>query len=131
MKHTLTLLVFSLFGTFAHVHAHEQGPSVIEPRAFSYGDFYELQVQVRNRRTDGVRFFGIEVLDGIGGNIPFATIERTFILEPSENRRTINVYVRKEDIGSVKRVCTVSKMRKHVDSGRFFRTRICSKVAKQ
>jgi hypothetical protein len=118
-----------LLGLFlaTSVSAHEMTPTYFQFTPSAYADGVSVtKMKLFNRRAD-VRYYEIEVYDKDWNHIVFATNNIVFKIDYL-GKKTVEVYVRDEDVNKVTYICTLSKLEKDVITSGAISSRICSKM---
>lgn len=105
---------------------HEMSPTYLEFQPSYVDNVLKTTIELFNRRED-VNFYEIEVYDKDRNAIEFVTDTKIVNLKYLE-KKSIDVYVRKNDIDKVVYVCTLSRFIKDDITKTNVSSRICSKV---
>jgi len=118
-----------LMGLFlaTSVSAHEMTPTYFEFKSYPYADTISTtQIKLFNRRED-VNYYEISVFDSEWNPIPFAATNKIVKIEYL-NKKTIDIFVRNQDLPGLTYICTLSKLEKDVITSGAISSRICSKM---
>lgn len=112
--------------SFNAAAAHEWTPTypVFEPAFIK--DVGVTTMTLFNKRADA-RFFQISVFDEDWNPILFATTNHIINVEYLK-KKTIQIYVRKEDWDNVEYICTTSRLVENETGSSGVNSRICSRV---
>ena len=107
-------------------NAHEMVPTYPEMRP-SYIDGLDVTtMKMFNKRAD-VEYYEIGVFDENFEPVPFVTSFQIIKIEYL-GHVTFDLYIRKEDRGKARYICSRSKLRKDPDVRTVVASRICSKI---
>lgn len=105
--------------------AHEMTPTYPEFNPSFVEGVYKTSISIFNRRTD-VSYYSLQVYDNQWEPIPFAAETNLISLKYLE-KKSIDIYLRVEDIPSAGYICTKSKILKG-EATSVVSSRICSKI---
>jgi hypothetical protein len=106
--------------------AHEQTPTYPELK-YSYVEGLSFTtINVFNRRED-VKYFAIQVFDEEWKKIDFGGVSRVVFIDYLD-KKDIDIYIKDQDRGRIKYVCTKSKLLKEDVKFQAVSSRICSKI---
>lgn len=108
-----------------YVSAHQFVPTYPELRPSTVSGVMETHMELFNTRSD-IQYYEVQVFDSMWQRVPFATYERTFKVEYLK-RRTITVYLRKEDVPNATYICSQSKILLGNKQASLVASRVCSK----
>lgn len=123
MKNFLAIMLV-LFSNQAF--GHEMSPTYLEFEPAYVDNVLKTTIELFNRRED-VNYYEIDVYDKDWKIIPFATRNRIVNLKYLE-KKSIDIYIRKNDKDKAVYVCTLSKFIKSDVTKTNVSSRICSKV---
>ena len=109
-----------------HASAHQFTPTYPEFRPAYQPGVYVTDMQLFNNRKE-INYYSIRVFDSDWNKVPFASNEKLIKIEYL-GRKTISVYVRKEDVGKAAYICSKSKILANETSPSIITSRICSKL---
>lgn len=118
----IVLVVFSVSPS----SAHEMTPTYPELKSSYIDGVVTTKMRLFNRRVD-VEYYEISVYDGDWELIPFATENRLLKIDYLQTTY-FDIYIRSQDIGKVKYICTLSKLKKDSNVTTAISSRICSKI---
>lgn len=118
----IVLVVFSVNPLLAH----EMTPTYPELKASYISGVVTTKMRLFNRRSD-VEYYEISVYDADWELIPFATENRILKIDYLQTTY-FDIYIRSLDIGKVKYICTLSKLKKDSSVTTAISSRICSKI---
>ena len=118
----IVLVVFSV----NPLSAHEMTPTYPELKASYISGVVTTKMRLFNRRSD-VEYYEISVYDADWELIPFATENRILKIDYLQTTY-FDIYIRSLDIGKVKYICTLSKLKKDSSVTTVISSRICSKI---
>lgn len=123
MKNFLAIMLV-LFSNQAF--GHEMSPTYLEFESAYADNVLKTTIELFNRRED-VNYYEIDVYDKDWKIIPFASSNKIVNLKYLE-KKSIDIYIRKNDKDKAVYVCTLSRFIKSDVTKTNISSRICSKV---
>jgi hypothetical protein len=108
------------------VNAHQFMPTYPKFEQSFVGGVLSTKMELFNKRAE-VEYYEIQVFDADWNKVPFASEAKIVQVKYLETK-TINVYIRNEDIMKAVYVCTESKMLRQDSKYTIISSRVCSKV---
>lgn len=105
---------------------HEMSPTYLEFESAYADNVLKTTIELFNRRED-VNYYEIDVYDKDWKIIPFASSNKIVNLKYLE-KKSIDIYIRKNDKDKAVYVCTLSRFIKSDVTKTNISSRICSKV---
>lgn len=118
--------MFCLILLCGHVSAHEWVPTYPKLEQSFMPGVLQAKMRLFNKRDD-VSYYTFEVYDKNFSHIKFATAERRLRVEYLE-KKEVTIYIRVEDRGRAKYICSRSELLKRPDTVTLVSSRICSKL---
>jgi hypothetical protein len=123
MRYIMCMIMFLSLGC---ANAHEWTPTYPKLSPSYVSDVVGTTMSLYNSRKD-IEYYEFSVYDRDFNPIRFATAEKIISIKYLE-RKTIEIYVRKQDVGRGMYICSESKVLKDDVTATVVRSRICSKV---
>jgi len=123
MRYIMCAMIFLSLG---YANAHEWTPTYPKLRPSYVSGVVGTTMSLYNSRKD-IEYYEFSVYDRDFNPIRFATAEKIILIKYLE-RKTIEIYVRKQDVGRGLYICSESKVLKDDVTATVVRSRICSKV---
>ncbi len=86
----------------------------------------QTKMQLFNKRND-VEYYELSVYDKDWKSLPFASESKIIQINYLQTK-SVNVYIKQEDLGKVTYICTESKHKREGDKSTVISSQICSKV---
>jgi hypothetical protein len=118
------IIIFAVLFS-GHVSAHQFVPTYPVLKPSTRSGVLETHMELFNTRKD-ITYYELEVFDSSWQRVPFATYERTFKVEYLK-RRSLTIYIRKEDATTATYICTQSKILVGNKQASLVSSRVCSK----
>lgn len=122
------LLLVSFLFSFNYANAHEMTPTYPEFRRSFIEGIYLSSINIFNRRID-IEYYEIDVFDEEWNFLSFAT-ESKIVKIKYLHKKTIDIYLKEEDLDKVTYICSRSKILKNSNTTSMISSKICSKVNK-
>jgi len=119
-------IMFCLILLSGHVSAHEWTPTYPKLEQSFVAGVMQVKMRLFNKRQD-VSFYTFEVFDNNYEHVKFATNERVIRVDYLR-KKDIVIYIKEEDIGRARYVCSRSKILLRKDTATLVSSRICSKI---
>lgn len=124
MKIKTLIAAALIYGTSAA--AHELMPTYIKFTPSYITGVYSTKIKMWNRRED-IKYYEISVYDEDWNQVEFAAVDRLIQLDYLK-KKTVEIYIRKDDLDKAQYVCTKSKILKGEAIRSNITSRICSRV---
>lgn len=118
------ILFFLSFG----VSSHEFTPTYPEMKPSIIENILKADMQIFNRRED-IFYYELQVLDAQGDPVPFSSTQKIIPVNFRE-RKNIEIYIRRKDIGRAAYICSQSKILAGQKRTSSVSSTICSKIRK-
>lgn len=106
--------------------AHQFTPTYPSLRPSFMPGVWTTEMVLFNSRQD-IKYYEISVYDSEWNAVPFAISDRIFPVRYLD-RKHLDIYIREQDIGVAKYICSKSKMLKNNEQITIVASRICSKI---
>ena len=106
--------------------AHQWTPTYPILKPSFNPEIYVTTMLLFNKRSD-VEYFEVKVYDGDFNPVRFGSTDRIMNVKPSK-KQTVDVYIRKDDLGKAVYICSKSKHVSEDISTTIISSRICSKI---
>ena len=121
-RYVIVLMIF----LSSCVNAHQFLPTYPKfENSFVQGIVY-TKMELFNKRKE-ISFFELDVFDGDWNSIPFASENKLIRINYLETK-SVNVYIKKEDLKRAVYICTESKIKKENIQATSIASKICSKI---
>ena len=121
-RYVIVLMIF----LSSCVNAHQFLPTYPKfENSFVQGIVY-TKMELFNKRKE-ISFYELDVFDGDWNSIPFASENKLIRINYLETK-SVNVYIKKEDLKRAVYICTESKIKKENIQATSIASKICSKI---
>jgi hypothetical protein len=127
MQFLCKLLVVLFVVTGGHASAHQFTPTYPTFETSFVQGVQQAKMELFNKRRE-VWFYEIDVFDKDWNKLPFASSQGKIVRIEYLETKTIDVYVKSQDVSKVTYICTESRLLKQDVKGTSVSSRICSKV---
>lgn len=121
----LLVTLFVVIG--GHANAHQFTPTYPKFETSFIQGVQQAKMELFNKRSE-VWFYEIDVFDQDWNKLPFASSQGKIVRIEYLETKTIDVYVKTQDVSKVTYICTESRLLKQDVKGTAVSSRICSKV---
>jgi hypothetical protein len=127
MQFLCKLLVTLFVVVGGQVNAHQFTPTYPKFETSFVQGVQQAKMELFNKRRE-VWFYEIDVFDKDWNKLPFASSQGKIIRVEYLETKTIDVYVKAQDVINVTYICTESRLLKQDVKGTSVSSKICSKV---
>lgn len=121
----LLVTLFVVIG--GQAYAHQFTPTYPKFDTSFVSGVQQAKMELFNTRRE-VWFYEIDVFDKDWNKLPFASSQGKVVRVEYLETKTIDVYVKSQDVSKVTYICTESRLLKQDAKGTSVSSRICSKV---
>jgi len=121
----LLVVLFVVIG--GQVNAHQFTPTYPTFESSFIQGVQQAKMELFNKRRE-VWFYEIDVFDQDWNKLPFASSQGKIVRVEYLETKTVDVYVKTQDVSKVTYICTESRLLKQDVKGTSVSSRICSKV---
>lgn len=125
LYHTFLVFALTLFG--GHVSAHQFTPTYPKFEPSFIDGVMQTKMELFNKRQD-VQYYEIGVFDKDWTKITFASSDSKILQVTYLQTKSIDIYVKSQDVGRVVYICTESRLFKDSARETLISSKICSKV---